>query len=226
MHTVLLVEDNKETREILVGILQDAFESVGITQASTLRQARARLERQSFNLALVDISLPDGSGIDLVAQISRTMSQVYVVIMTIFDDDRHLFAALQAGAHGYLLKERPKHELVSHLQGIIKGQPPLSPAVARRILQHFHLQTRPVSRHALTGRESEVLILLAKGLTCKELASMLSISPHTTADHVKNIYRKLNINTRAEASLEAARLGLVKPELQLEPEYRGPQNRH
>lgn len=216
MHTVLLVEDHKETREILVGILQDAFGSIAITQACTLRQARARLEHQSFNLALVDIGLPDGSGIDLVAQISRTMSQVYLVIMSIFDDDQHLFAALQAGAHGYLLKERPKPELVSHLQGIIKGQPPLSPAVARSILQHFHLQTRSSLRHGLTSRESEVLVLLAKGLTCKELASMLGISPHTTADHIKNIYRKLNISSRAEASLEAARMGLVKPELLLE----------
>ena len=124
----------------------------------------------------------------------------------------HLFAALKAGAHGYLLKEQTHQELVEHLQGIIQGQPPLSPSVARRILQHFRMRTRPFSRHGLTCRESEVLILLAKGMTCKESASLLGISPHTTADHIKNIYRKLNVNSRAEASLEAARLGLVNPE--------------
>jgi DNA-binding NarL/FixJ family response regulator len=213
LYAVLLVEDHKETREILASVLLDAFGSIQITQASTLAQARARLKAQSFNLALVDIGLPDGSGIDLVAQMSRTMPQVYVVVMTIFDDDQHLFAALQAGAHGYLLKEQTHEELVNHLKGMLQGQPPLSPAVARRILQHFHMQTRPFSRHVLTDRESEVLILLAKGLTCKELASLLGISPHTTAGHVKNIYRKLNINSRAEASLEAARLGLVSAEL-------------
>ncbi|MCP4406783.1 MAG: response regulator transcription factor [Gammaproteobacteria bacterium] len=212
MYTVLMVEDHQETQEILARVLHDAFGSIQITQASTLGQARTRLKAQAFNLALVDIGLPDGSGIDLVAQISRTMPQVYVVVMTIFDDDRHLFAALQAGAHGYLLKEQPHEELVNLLQGIIQGQPPLSPAVARRILQHFQIQTKPLSRCGLTHREREVLTLLAKGLSCKELAYLLGISPHTTADHIKNIYRKLNINSRAEASLEAVRLGLVSPE--------------
>ncbi|MCP4407072.1 MAG: response regulator transcription factor [Gammaproteobacteria bacterium] len=79
-------------------------------------------------------------------------------------------------------------------------------------LQHFRIQTKPLSRCGLTHRESEVLTLLAKGLTCKELAYLLGISPHTSADHIKNIYSKLNINSRAEASLEAVRLGLVSPE--------------
>lgn len=212
MYTILMVEDHQETREILAGVLRDAFGSIQITQTSTLGQARARLKAQAFNLALVDIGLPDGSGIDLVAQISRTMPQVYVVVMTIFDDDQHLFAALQAGAHGYLLKEQPHEELVNLLHGIIQGQPPLSPVVARRILQHFRIQTKPLSRCGLTHRESEVLTLLAKGLTCKELAYLLGISPHTSADHIKNIYSKLNINSRAEASLEAVRLGLVSAE--------------
>lgn len=211
MLSILLVEDHKETRDILQEVLREAFDAVTITEAATLAQARNRLAGQVFNLALLDIGLPDGSGIDLVQGIAATSPQTYIVMATIFDDDRNLFAALRAGAHGYLLKEQSRDELAGLLRGILNGQPPLSPAIARRILQHFHQEAKPHDT-SLTERETEVLTLIAKGMRRTELARLLGISPNTVAEYIKNIYRKLNVGTRAEATLEAVRLGLVQPE--------------
>ena len=141
------------------------------------------------------------------------------VVVTIHDDDEHLFPALQAGAFGYLLKEASRQELVAQLQRIADGEPPLSPPIARRMLAYFS-QGGPrvvdVTRFdphevALNGRETDILQRVAKGYTLPEIAGQLNLSRHTVADYVKQIYRKLNVSSRAEAALEAARRGLVRP---------------
>jgi DNA-binding NarL/FixJ family response regulator len=141
------------------------------------------------------------------------------VVVTIYDDDEHLFPALQAGAFGYLLKEQPQQELVAQLLRMVQGEPPLSPPIARRVLSHF--VTSPQRRQALmrsvedevklTDRETEVLQRVAKGYTLPEIAQQFGLSRHTIADYIKQIYRKLNVSSRAEAALEAARRGLVQP---------------
>lgn len=158
--------------------------------------------------------MPDGSGIDLVREISQNSPDTYCVIATIYDDDDHLFAALQAGAQGYLLKEQPKGELLKRLQGILLGEPPLSPAVARRVLRHFQkeVQNNPKQSTKLSNRETEVLTLIAKGLNRTDIAELLGITSNTAAGYIKTIYQKLNISSRAEATLEASRMGLVRSE--------------
>ena len=130
---------------------------------------------------------------------------------TIFDDDEHLFPALRAGAHGYLLKDETPELLIQQLQRISAGHPPLSPSVARRMLTHFRLiqETVKMDTTALTPRERQVLVQLAQGIGISSIAHDLSISRHTVGDHVKNIYRKLNISSRAEAALRAQNMGLV-----------------
>ena len=126
---------------------------------------------------------------------------------TVFDDDAHLFPALRAGAQGYLLKDQPPAAIAAALAGIAQGQPPLSPSIARRLLRHF----QPVQEEPpLRPREVDVLRLTAKGLTLAEVAEALQLSRHTVSGYLKDIYRKLSINNRAEAALEAARLGIVK----------------
>lgn len=206
---VLIVEDHSETREWLIALVRDAFPGAKPVGASTLEQARMLVAEHGFSLALVDISLPDGSGIDFVREITEQSPEIYCVMATIHDDDAHLFPALQAGAKGYLLKEQPRERLVTQLQGIVQGEPPLSPGIARRILQHFQRESVPAPGEQLSERESEVLALTAKGLRRGEVAQTLGISANTVAGHLKNIYRKLNISTRAEAALEASRRGLV-----------------
>ena len=212
MHKVLLLEDHTDTRIWLKDLLMEALDGITVLEAETIGEAKLILEGNIINLALLDINLPDGSGIDLARDITATSNDTYIVMTTIFDDDKHLFAALQAGAKGYLLKEQPRTQLIQHIQGILKGEPPLSPSIARRILTYF--QDAPVQKSdsCLSKREEEVLTLAAKGYNTKEISKMLEISLNTTAGYLKSIYKKLNISSRAEATLEATKLGLVKPD--------------
>ena len=212
MHKVLLLEDHTDTRIWLRDLLVEALDGITVLEAETIGEAKVILEDNIINLALLDINLPDGSGIDLARDITATSNDTYIVMTTIFDDDKHLFAALKAGAKGYLLKEQPRIQLIQRIQGILKGEPPLSPSIARRILTYF--QDAPVQKSVscLSKREEEVLTLAAKGYKTKEISKMLEISLNTSAGYLKSIYRKLNISSRAEATLEATKLGLVKPE--------------
>ncbi len=131
----------------------------------------------------------------------------YIVVYTIYDDDRHVFNALRAGANGYLVKEHSQQELTEMLRGVLNGQPPLSPAIAQHILDSFH--TPQQGNVGLTSRESEVLTLLAKGYNRKEIAEVLKLTSNTISWYIKQIYQKLDIHSRAEATLEALRMGLV-----------------
>jgi DNA-binding NarL/FixJ family response regulator len=167
---------------------------------------------------MVDLGLPDGSGVEVVQALREKQPDVQSVVVTIHDDDEHLFPALQAGAFGYLLKEQSREQLAEQLHRISQGEPPLSPSIARRVIQYFTAQARlqqpqpdTVTPHVqLTDRENEVLLRVAKGFTLPEIGQQLNLSRHTIADYVKQIYRKLNVSSRAEAALEAQRLGLFR----------------
>lgn len=210
---VLVVEDDRETREWLCDLAREAFAQARTAGVATLQAARERCARAMPDLALVDVHLPDGSGIDLVAALARGGTGTLCVMTTIFDDDAHLFAALRAGAAGYLVKDQDPARLVRALRGIVAGEPPLSPGIARRILAHFQepaaIRTPPDA--ALSPREHEVLTLVAKGYSRGEIARLLGITPNTAAGYVKSVYRKLDCSNRAEAVLAAVRLGLVRP---------------
>ena len=208
MHSILIVDDHSYARNLMREIVLKIFEHAKIAEAASLLEARNLIAQQNYNLALVDISLPDGSGIDLVKDIMNSDAQTYIVMATIYDDDQHLFDSLRAGANGYLLKDLSQDELESQISGIIKGNPPLSSSIARRLLAHFNDPLQAL-KHNLTPRETDVLTLIGKGFTRKEVANKLNISPNTAAEHIKNIYQKLHINSRAEAALEACRLGLI-----------------
>ncbi len=204
---VLLVEDVADTRAWLAEVVRSVFPEVAVHEAEHLERARELLSAQEFDLALIDIHLPDGNGIDLLEEITARSPETYCVIATVFSDDEHLFDALRAGAQGYLLKDQSTEQLARHLRGIAEDQPPLSPLVARRVLQFFC----PPKRHELTPRELDVLASIGRGLRLKEVAAELGISVHTVGDHVKSIYRKLEVSNRAEATLQAARRGLIPP---------------
>jgi len=221
MREILLVDDLPEALHLLEQTVRAAFPAAFCTRASGVKDAWAACQRLNFDLALVDLHLGDGHGVEVISHLSEHQPTCTVVVATIFDDDEHLFRALQAGAHGYVLKDRDPHWLQGQLLGIAQGQPPLSPAIARRLIQHFHTgtpssirQTRPSATASepsldLTAREREVLGLLAQGVHIHEIARQLGLSRHTVGDHVKNLYRKLNISSRAEAALHARGLGLV-----------------
>lgn len=222
MKQILLVDDLADALVMLQSAVLAAFGPVPCTLARSVRQALAVLDSADnegvcFDLALVDLALGDGSGLEVIAQLVQRQPGCAVVVASIHDGDEHLFQALQAGAQGYLLKDQPSDWLARQLQGIAQGQPPLSPAIARRLLRHFQtpaavqapeaLEVREVS--CLSTREREVLGLLAQGVRIAEIGTALGISRHTVGDHVKNLYRKLNISSRAEAALQARQLGLI-----------------
>jgi DNA-binding NarL/FixJ family response regulator len=213
----LLVEDQAANRDWLEAALNHAFGDVTIQIAKTLKEADAWLDAggtQGLWLALIDLGLPDGSGTQLIRRLRDEAPQAVLVVATIYDDDQHLFDALAAGVHGYLLKDQDVDSLAALLQRVEHGEPPLSPSIARRLLGHFAAPGRPAAgpgddETALTSRETETLTLLARGLTINEVARALGLKPQTVAGYVKVIYQKLNVSTRAEATLKAVRRGLA-----------------
>lgn len=212
MNHILLLEDIPEIRAWLKVLVKQVFANAVVTECSRIQDALQQVNNQRFTLALLDLGLPDGSGVDVVTALREKQPEVQSVIVTIHDDDEHLFPALQAGAFGYLLKEQSRELLVEQLQRISQGEPPLSPSIARKVIAYFAAQRRPqvapLHEVSLTDRESEVLLRVAKGFTLPEIGVQLGLSRHTIADYVKQIYRKLNVSSRAEAALEAQRLGL------------------
>jgi two-component system, NarL family, nitrate/nitrite response regulator NarL len=248
---VLILEDNPVARSFLSRVVRESFsDTIAITEAGDLETARRQLgaapatadPADLFRLILVDLELPDGSGLELLTALARYPATK--IVTTLYSDDDHLFPALQCGADGYLLKEDRFEVLVEELQKIVRGQPPLSPAIARRLLAHFRLgslsanagegmsvpaytgfqSSRPAAfvtsaeapapaagrePDKLTPRESEVLTYLSKGFTIKEIASLMGIKWFTVNDHIKSIYKKLNVSSRAEAAVLASRQGLV-----------------
>ena len=205
----LVLEDQADTRAWLLGLMAARFPADAIAAAETLRAGRdwlAALPPGATGLALIDLGLPDGSGISLIGEMVAAAPGIMPVVTTVYDDDRHLFDAIAAGAQGYILKDQAPDQFLTYLDRIDRGEPPLSPSIARRILARFRPHTPAPS---LTPRETEVLSLLGRGLRVAEAAGVLTLSEHTVADHVKAIYRKLNIASRAEAALEAQRRGLV-----------------
>lgn len=212
MHHIMIVEDHPEMREWIAGVANDAFPTAETLCVGTLNQARRWITERNFDLILIDIGLPDGSGVDLVAEIEgQSQSTTYTVVTTIYDDDLHLFAALEAGAKGYLLKDQPRERLVEQLRGILRGEPPISPSIARRILRFFsHTGLNAMPEGAgLTERERETLSLIARGFNRNDISTALGITPNTAASYIKSIYRKLNVSGRAEAALKAVELGIV-----------------
>lgn len=216
----LVVEDDATARPWLADCLLQAFGTIPVTTAADVSSARAWIagwmaqDTERSLVALIDLGLPDGSGIDVIRLLAGGGGTVVPVVTTIYDDDAHLFGAIAAGAAGYLLKDRSRDVMVDYLRRIQAGEPPLSPSLSRRILEHFRNPPQPppaapAPADGLTPRERDVLALLGRGLRSSEVAGVLKLSEHTVASHVKAIYVKLNISSRAEAALEARNRGLA-----------------
>lgn len=213
MKNILIVEDIGETRKWLTDIALSAFQHAKIEQSTTMREGLTAVARQHYDLALIDLGLPDGSGLDILralkAKSDESSEETMCIVTTVLGDDAHIVAALSAGAQGYLLKEQTSDMLTQQLKQLSQGVPALSPAIARRVMEHFRF-TGPAgpSEGNLSDREQEVLALISRGMRNIDVANALNLTEHTVASHIKSIYRKLGINSRAEASWHAAQMGL------------------
>jgi DNA-binding NarL/FixJ family response regulator len=214
-HTVLIVEDDDHTRCHLMEAVDGAPELRVVGSVGSLAEGRLRLRAEAPDVMLVDLGLPDGSGIELIEEARRLSADTQVLVITVFGDEKSVLSAIEAGARGYLLKDGEPADVCAAVEQLLAGGSPISPAIARHLLRRFQADVpdapaAPDVPH-LSAREAEVLGLVVKGFTFPEIAARLSISAHTVTTHVRRIYRKLEVRSRSEAVYEAMNLGIVKP---------------
>ncbi|MDR5694796.1 MAG: response regulator transcription factor [Armatimonadota bacterium] len=213
----LVVDDHALFREGLVGILnaQPDFEVVG--EAADGTEAVVKARELVPDLVLMDILLPGTNGLEATRLIKQELPATCIVVLTVRDDDEALFQAIRAGAQGYLLKTARSQELLEYLRGAVRGEAAIPPILASRILEEFRRLSQRAPRAPegailpLTHREQEVLRLVARGATDKEIANALCVSVNTVKSHMRNILSKLHLNRRYEAALFAIREGLIPP---------------
>lgn len=210
--TIGIVEDDPVLRECLGQMIDevDGFELFGL--AASYQEGMALLHREP-DILLVDLALPDGSGLDVISHARETGSTTRLLVLTVFADVRSVVQAIEQGADGYLLKEADVDQIAAAIRTVLAGGAPISPAVAGHILAKLRneAQRRPATPTViLTAKETSVLEALASGKAHKEVAVQLGISLHTVGDHVKSIYRKLSVNSRGEAVYKAVQTGLIR----------------
>ena len=212
--TVLIVEDSTATRERLEqAIIEgDTFELVGSAEA--FEPATQLLEEKSPDILLTDLDLPDGNGIDLIKMLkNENIKTELAIVITIFGDEGHVITALKAGASGYLLKDDNFIEINNAITQMMNGGAPISPSIARYLMSELGLNSKQapseIRNGILSARENEILVLVSKGYTAKEIGNMLEVSFHTVNTHVKKIYKKLSVTNKTEAIFEATQKGII-----------------
>jgi DNA-binding NarL/FixJ family response regulator len=202
---VSIIEDDASIRQILTGWISQAEGFTCQSIHGSAESALAKLPQEKPHVVLVDINLPGQSGIECVRRLKPTMPDTQFVMLTVYEDTAHIFDALKAGASGYLLKRTPRDELIASLRQVQEGGSPMTSYIARKVVQSFY-QTPPerVETEGLSPREREVLELLARGYFYKEITETLGISMSTVNTHVRRIYEKLHVHSRAQAVAKLA----------------------
>ena len=212
--SVAMVEDDPRTRERLVHALARAPRLLSLAfAAATVGEMVDWLRDNSVHVLLVDLGLPDGSGLEVIRQCRRLSPATEVMVITMFGDEASMMSAFEAGARGYLLKDGTEDDLAQHVLSLSAGGSPMTPIIARQLLARLSPrsagQGSAVPVDMLTAREQDILAKLARGYTYAEAAELLGIAPSTVQSHVKNIYSKLAVHTKAEAIFEARQMGLL-----------------
>jgi DNA-binding NarL/FixJ family response regulator len=202
-----LLEDNLEFNTLLRTIVDSTDGFVLSFAATELGTALTAYEQCPPDLLLIDLQLPDGSGLDLVSRAAGGSSRI--LMLTVLADRTSLLSALETGAHGYLLKDTPPQRIIEAMQEVMAGDTPISPAVAAHLLGLLRQPADSQSSRP-TPREREVVQLIARGLTYAEVARVMQISVHTVGDYIKAIYRKLEVSSKSEAVFEARNQGWIR----------------
>lgn len=224
---VMLVDDDVQIQQALRTAIETHPELNLVGQAFTLREAMAAVEPLQPEVVLVDLGLPDGSGLELISHIHHHMPGCESMVLTVFGDESHVISSIEAGATGYLTKDTRTADILDRLKQLRAGGSPISPVIARRLLNRFissnitNTATGTVTGHLpaakpvegpftpLSEREQQVLEMVAKGFMQAEIADLLGVSINTTSTYIKRIYKKLAVNSRTSAVHRANALGLI-----------------
>src|SRR5215469_11713523 len=200
MNTVAIVEDNTVMRNTFRQWIDAAPGFKCVVACASAEEALAEIPRLKPDVVLMDVYLPGESGIACTAQLKEKLPGVQIIIVTVYRDHQMIFQALQAGACGYLLKRSSPEELLKAISEVLSGGAPMTSEIARMLVEAFQKKpAAPVSGDGLTQRESEILALLAEGLSNKEIADRVKISYDTVRAHLRHIYEKLHVRGRTEA---------------------------
>jgi DNA-binding NarL/FixJ family response regulator len=213
MTTVMVVEDDPAFLTRFCKIVASHAELTLFAAVADLASARQAMSKTTPDVLLTDLGLPDGSGIDLIRETARRHPDTDIMVITVFGDEDHVLASIEAGATGYILKDSLPEEFVTLIKQLRAGGSPISPLIARKLLKRLKPQgiaaARPTEETPLSARETEVLGFVAKGFSFGEVARLLGVSQHTIISHVKKIYQKLAVHSRGEAVYEAGKMGLI-----------------
>jgi DNA-binding NarL/FixJ family response regulator len=208
---VAIVEDDPSALGRLSSSLAAADDITVVGVARNVASGKALVEAGGFDVLLCDLGLPDGSGISLIRLAAQKYSNIDIIVITIFADHAKVIDSIKAGARGYLLKDEQFEECAESIRSVRRGGSPISPVIARQLLNEFQPRSGEANaaREVLSKRELEVLNLLARGFSFVEIGEILKIGRSTVATYVKNIYQKLEVNSRSEAVYEASSLGII-----------------
>lgn len=199
MISIAIVEDIKDIREGLAGILNMSEGFTCTYCFSNAEEAISVLTKNPVDIVLMDINLPGMNGIDCIIALKKVNPDTQFMMCTVYEDDEHIFNALKAGATGYILKNTEPGKLLDAIQDLHAGGSPMNALIARKVISSFQKPVVNNSMALLTAREQELLQLLATGLRYKEIADRLFLSTDTVRTHIRNIYRKLEVQSRTEA---------------------------
>lgn len=212
MIKVAIIEDDPAMRELLSGAIGDCEDMILKAAADNAAEAKGMIEAGGYEVLLCDLGLPDGNGAALIRQEALTGRDTDILVITIFANQNKVLDAIRAGARGYLLKDERIEDMIEAIRDIRRGGSPISPIIARQLLGQIRPEPSAASvpmASPLSEREFEVLNLLSRGFSNAECAEVLTVSANTIGTHVKNIYRKLEVNSRAEALFEASSQGFL-----------------
>lgn len=215
---IMVVEDDPAVRDGLAHAIAQAPDMTLNRVVASRSEALNALGGLPADVLIVDLGLPDGSGIDVIHWVRKAWPACAIMVFTSFGDEAHLFRSLEAGAVGYLLKDASPAKIVEEIRSLRAGGSPINPMIARLVLQRFAAggaAAAPLPRpeppeDALSPREKEVLQLITKGFSADEIAKLLALSRHTVVTYIRRIYAKLEVRSKAEAIFEARRLGLLE----------------
>jgi DNA-binding NarL/FixJ family response regulator len=213
MIKVAIIEDDPVMQGLLSGAISACQDMILTATAANVAEASGMIEAGGYDVLLCDLGLPDGSGVNLIRQEALTGRDTDILVITIFANQNKVLDAIRAGARGYLLKDETIEDCIEAVRNIRRGGSPISPIIARQLLGQIQPNPSPSAlpmASPLSEREFEVLNLLSRGFSNAECADILTVSPNTIGTHVKNIYRKLEVNSRAEALFEASTQGLLE----------------